>query len=135
MTIAGHSFDSNDVCTAPTHTTVDGVAVAHACGKRWTDIMHCDESCVGQVGWAHTADLRDYELKEIVKERERRERLYEAATKGVSGGGDVAAVPVEQPPVQPDTMMCYPASVYCEKKIDPGVYPNILRAAVHQRHC
>ena len=92
--IAGHTFDSNDRCTGTATTVVDGVAMTHVCGRRWIDIMDCDDSCVGQNGFAHVSQLNARELKEIQDERERRLRLYEAATKGVSGG--VAAGPVSE---------------------------------------
>ena len=104
--LAGHTFDSNDRCTGTATTVVDGVAMTHVCGRRWIDIMDCDDSCVGQNGFAHVSQLNARELKEIQDERERRLRLYEAATKGVSGGGDYVPAPVVTPPVQDDTMMC-----------------------------
>lgn len=104
--IAGHTFDSSDRCTGTVTTVVDGVLVTHVCGRRWIDIMDCDDSCVNQNGFAHVSQLNARELKEIQDERERRLRLYEAATKGVSGGGDYVPAPVVTPPVQPDTLMC-----------------------------
>ena len=69
MPIAGHEFNSWDVCS---------------CGKRWTDIMHADHDCIGKIGFAHSADLRDYELDQIEVERERRQKLYTEATLGVA---------------------------------------------------
>ena len=104
MTIAGHTFDSNDICTGMTTTTVDGVTLTHLCGKRWLDLVHCDESCVQQHGYAHTSHLSQVEYSEIVRERTRRETLYEHATRGVSGGGDHV---VAEPAPQPDTMACW----------------------------
>ena len=104
MTIAGHTFNSSDICTELTTTVIDGASVQHVCGRRWTDLMHCDETCISQHGYAHTSYLSAAEYSEIKRERERRERAYEAATRGVSGGGDY--LPAEEPPVQVDTMMC-----------------------------
>ena len=79
MTIAGHAFGFDDVCAGSTTTVVDGTTVTHVCGRRWTDIMNCDESCLGQTGWAHTGTLRDYELEEIRRERAAREARIQSA--------------------------------------------------------
>ena len=106
MTIAGHTFDASDRCIEVITTFTDGVSSSRVCGKRWIDIMHCDEGCINQVGYAHVSTLNDRELKQIIAERARREKLYEDATKGVSGGGDYVPAPVVTPPVQDDTMMC-----------------------------
>jgi hypothetical protein len=67
--IAGHEFNSWDVCS---------------CGKRWTDIMHVDRSCISKEGFAHSGELRDYEYDQIEAERDRREKLYAEATLGVA---------------------------------------------------
>ena len=104
-TIAGHTFDSNDRCCEIITTYVDGVSYSRVCGKRWLDIMHCDESYVGEAGVAHVSTLNSREVGEIAAERARRLKLYENATSGVSGGGERSSVTVN-PPVQEDTMMC-----------------------------
>ena len=110
MTIAGHTFDSTDTCVTLVSSTVDGVLVTHVCGRHWTEIMHCDESCVGLKGYAHVDRLNSREVGEIVQERERRATLYEHATRSLSGGGGEGA-PTPSPIVQEDTMLCYtPAS-------------------------
>ncbi len=106
MAIAGHTFDSNDRCTSMTSTVVDGVNISHVCGKRWMDIMHCDHTYVGVHGYAHTAQLTASEISEITAERTKRERAYEDATKGVSGGGDYVEAPPVELPVQDDMMLC-----------------------------
>jgi hypothetical protein len=68
--IAGHHFDSRDRCT---------------CGIRWLDIMDADAACLGKEGFAHVGSLNDYELVSIKKERERRQKVFEAAMCAITG--------------------------------------------------
>jgi hypothetical protein len=73
--IAGHRFDLRDRCTLTHH---DG----RVCGIRWLDIHDADDSCVGQLGWAHIGNLNAEELKQIRAERERRASIYDQAING-----------------------------------------------------
>lgn len=68
--IAGHLFDSLDRCS---------------CGRRWTDLLHVDLSCVGLEGYAHVGALNLPEVYQIAAERVRRQQLFDdALTEGTS---------------------------------------------------
>ena len=86
MIIAGHSFDSNDRCEATVTEYDQGVTVKRVCNKKWLDICHCDETCVGKEFYSHRGSLTWDELEEIKREKERRASLYEDATRSVSSG-------------------------------------------------
>lgn len=72
MTIAGHTFVED----------VNGRVCG--CGIRWREIMGATEEHVGQKHWAHIADLRTYELKEIHAERDRVWDLLLGCVRGVA---------------------------------------------------
>lgn len=69
--IAGHLFGYDDRCS---------------CGRKWLDIMHIDETYVGDAGYSHTGSLNATEVDQIQNERNRRCRIFEMATYGVAEG-------------------------------------------------
>lgn len=97
--VAGHVFDSSDRCVG--NRTLDNGDVVK-CGKRWIDLMHCDEGCVGKEGHAHIRNLTPSELSEIRAEVTRREKVFTDATHGVAGGGYAAPDPLPSEPAPPD---------------------------------
>jgi hypothetical protein len=62
--IAGHTF-FNGRCAE--------------CGRLWLDIRHCDETYIGESGYAHSGTLNAAEVSQIQAEREREDKAYELA--------------------------------------------------------
>ena len=82
--IAGHLFDEDGRCTLMTDKDL-------LCRRKWTDIMHCDESCVGQPDYAHRLGLTATELEQIRTHRAVMDKIYEEATRGVATGSGPTA--------------------------------------------
>lgn len=88
ITVAGHRFNANGVCTLPT----DGGGV---CGVRWPWIRDCiDDSCAGMLGIAHT-DKPPLNTNEILQIRQMRAWESETCMDAVRGAGTGAAPVVE----------------------------------------
>ncbi len=71
--IAGHVFQDNERCV---------------CGMRFADIAVATPEAVGQMGWAHTSTLTQFEYNQIDEERE---RLWKLVVGSARGGSSVAA--------------------------------------------
>lgn len=60
---AGHTF-SHGICS---------------CGRRWIDIMHCDDACLEHDGYAHSGKLVAHELLSIRTLKAKQDEIMELA--------------------------------------------------------
>lgn len=56
------------------HTFVDGQC---SCGRAWTDIMNIDMSFMHEAGYAHTGNLNEAEINQIIAEKARRGAVFQ----------------------------------------------------------
>ena len=79
--IAGHVFDSLDVCS---------------CGRKWLDIAHTTEDQIGESGIAHYGALNRVEYDSIEqRRRHEREHIWSMLIGVATGGGPVASGEIE----------------------------------------
>lgn len=76
MTIAGHDFDP--ITNRCTLMRSDG----NLCNMHWHTIRNVTEADVGQMGIAHSQDLRTNEYQQIVAQRDAEDAALERAMKG-----------------------------------------------------
>lgn len=86
--IAGHSFDLSGRCIL---VLADGTV----CSRRWIDIMHTDDTCVGLQRIAHVGALNSAEAEQIAIERRRLASVHRDATRSAGSGG-YAPPPTEE---------------------------------------